>query len=336
LLGPFSDELPQYVCEQLKQSEFNSLRVLLSRSQIKEIIPSTYFQTLQSVICPQSDSSICELSAAFDQVECSSGYLYRLDPVHFKAESDHAVLLGGHLLNIQKDEALQLIDTFNQHFVDESIRLHFGEPGRWYLETKTPLALSFNTIDYSLGRDIKHFMPTGDDALWWRKILNEAQMLFFSHPVNQQREDNARLSVNGLWLWDFHFQNIENEPNVKKIYADDDLVKAMASHASLSASSLVQFDNDVSAKSEFEGNISLVFDEVYNAVCYGDIDAWFEALQSFCVNHLPGIYSLLKSNAIDGINVYPCDGRKFYVDRWQLLKFWKRTSSIENYVSKVS
>ena len=334
LLGPFSNDAPNYISEQLQQPEFNLLRSWLSHSRSEEIKPQTFYQTLQSKICPQSNLSLCQLTADFDQIKYSSENLYRLDPVHFKAESDHAVLLGSDLLGIEKEEALQLIEAFNQHFIDESIKLHFGDLDRWYLETARPLQLSFNSKDYSLGRDIKHFMPVGDDALWWRKILNETQMLFFAHEINQQREDNAQLSINGLWLWDSSFESTVTEfKNNAELFADDDLIKSMARQSFSSVNSLNDFFDNRAHNDKSHEDITVVIDEIYEAVCYGDVDAWVESLENFCTKSLPEIARLLNSKVIKSINLYPCDGRQIYIDRLQLLKFWKRTMPLNNYIA---
>ena len=336
LLGPFSEKPPQYIVEQLLQAEFKQLRTWLSRSQIKNIQPANYYQTVQSVICPQCDLSICELTAQFDQVESTSGFLYRLDPVHFKAESDHAVLLGSSLLNIEMEEAKQLIEAFNHHFVDESVRLIFGDSDRWYLETQKPLKLKFNAVDYSLGRDIKHFMPAGDDALWWRKILNEAQMLFFSHSVNQQREANAQLAVNGLWLWDMSFESMSDITNDHRVYTDNTLVKAMAEQSSLPVASLSEFVSYSADDINVNDVTTLVFDEIYEAVCYGDVNAWAESLQLFCDSNLSNIKHLLNDKIVNEINIYSCDGRVFCVDKLSLLKFWKKVQALQNYMAKTN
>lgn len=328
LLGPFSADLPAYFSDELKQPEFKVLNTWLSRARVSHTKADAYYASLQSLICPQCDLSVCQLTAEFDQVLPTKGHLYRIDPVHFKAESDHAVLLGTQLLEIELSEAQQLIDAFNNHFIEDEVTLYLGAADRWYLQTTKPLELSFNSIDYSLGRDIKHFMPQGDDALWWRKILNEAQMLFFQHGVNQQREENRQLSINGLWLWDESFSIGESSNVYNTVYTNDVFASALANKAGST------IKNNIIVEPQ-EHN-ALVIDDVYEAVCYGDVDAWLTALRDFCQSHLPIIQRLLNSNKISGVNIYPCDGRVFYIDRWQLLKFWKWVKTLDVYVTKAN
>ena len=330
LLGPFSNDLPAYFPDELNQAEFKTLNTWLSRASVSEIKADGYYATLHSLIYPECDLSVCQLTAEFDQVTVTSAeeYLYRVDPVHFKAESDHAVLLGSQLLEIEMDEAQQLIEAFNEHFIEDELTLYMGSADRWYLKTIKPLRLSFNSVDFSLGRDIKHFMPEGEDALWWRKILNETQMLFFQHNVNQQRDENRQLGINGLWIWDESFSASDLSKEYNTVYSDDAFACALASKSG------VKVKNTFDTKPQ--EHCVLVLEEVYEAVCYGDVDAWLRALRGFCQAHLLEIQSLMNSNKISGVNIYPCDGRVFYIDRWQLLKLWKWVKTLDNYVIKVS
>jgi len=330
LLGPFSNDLPAYFSDELKQPEFKALNTWLSRASVSGLNVDGYYATLHSLICPQCDLSVCQLTAEFDQVVLNTAqeYLYRVDPVHFKAESDHAVLLGSQLLEVELTEAQQLIEAFNAHFIDDELTLHIGAADRWYLKTAKPLRLLFKSYDFSLGRDIKHFMPEGEDSLWWRKILNEAQMLFFQHSVNQKRDESRQLSINGLWLWDESFTIGELSREYSTVYAGDVFARALASK------SCAKFGN--SFDSEFQGRNALVIDDVYEAVCYGDVDAWLKALKKFCQSHFPDIQRLLSSNKVSAVNIYPCDGHVFTVDRWCLLKLWKRVKTLDNYVIKAN
>lgn len=328
LLGPFSADLPGYFPDELKQAEFKVLNSWLSRARVSAYKANGYYASLQSLICPQCDLSVCQLSAEFDQIESVHKNLYRIDPVHFKAESDHAILLGSQLLDIKINEAQQLIDAFNEHFIEDGVTLYLGAADRWYIQTARPLQLNFSTLDDSLGRDIKHFMPQGDDALWWRKILNEAQMLFFQHSVNQQREENHQLSINGLWIWDESFSIGEASNGYNTVYTQDVFASALANAAGSKIKQNILL--------EAQERNALVIDDVYEAVCYGDVDAWLKALRDFCQSHLPKIQSLLNSNKISGVNIYPCDGRVFYIDRWQLLKFWKWVKTLDVYVTKAN
>lgn len=57
----------------------------------------------------------------------------------------------------------------------------------------SPMAMS--------GQDIGDWWPTG--ILWqpWRRLLNELQMTWHEHPVNEARSARGQAPINGVWLY---------------------------------------------------------------------------------------------------------------------------------------
>jgi len=330
LLGPFSEALPSYIQQQLKQSEFTLINKLLSKAKISEFNSNSYFETLAQIISPQCKLSVTQLTALADGIDTSECYFYRADPVHFKAESDHAILVGTDLLSPAHQEASELVNAFNQHFLDDNISLHFTAESRWYLKSCRPLELSFTALDYALGRDIKHFMPKdvgeNNDALWWRKILNEAQMLFFQHEINQNREERGALAINGLWLWDLLASSTEKISQVQQLYSTEVMAVALANQSAIKVQAVNEINN-------INSSSVLVHSSLYESVCYGDVDAWVEELSRFCANELQTVCSLLNEKKIDEIIFYPSDGRVFTANRIDLLKFWKKHLTVGSYVA---
>lgn len=333
LLGPFSSTVPEHIQQQFKQPEFDVLNKWLSRAELSSLHANNYFATLVSEIAPQYDSGLCQLTASYDDIDLSSGYLYRADPVHFKADSDHAILLGSEILSPTINESKQLIDAFNQHFKDDRLSLHSGSAERWYLKCESPLELEFSALDYAMGRDIKHFMPKGKDELWWRKTVNEAQMLFFQHDVNQQREANGQPGINGLWLWDISIDSNSKNPDEKaplntRVFTDDIVASALATQANLQSYTTDDlFDNNKLV----DTNV-LVTERLYTAVCYGDFNAWIDSIADFCQTLLPAVADLLKTKVINEVYIYPCDGRVFRVNRRQLARFWHFVKTADRFV----
>lgn len=363
LLGPFSADIcentPAHIHQQLHEADFMELKKWLSKAQMQTNNYTRFFSTLVGLVAneihlPDKKLSQCELTARYDEIDTTSGFFYRADPVHFKAEADHAILLGSALFLPEVNEMHKLINAFNQHFQEDGICLHADNPHRWYLQTDRELNLKFNALDYSLGRDIKHFMPEGDDALWWRSILNEAQMLFFQHDVNQLREDRGQLAINGLWLWDLCVEPAQARAGeISQGASDSDKCKHGYQKIYIDNANNNKLDNAVvmalaervgekcghlpvellSGQNTFETTSLAVVEQLYESVCYGDVDAWLEALRVFCCGYFSPLAEQLKTGGIDEINIYPCDGRVFKVNRGQLMKFWKPVKEIDFYFS---
>lgn len=51
------------------------------------------------------------------------------------------------------------------------------------------------------GQDVGDWWPTGSAWQPWRRVLNELQMTWHEHPVNQARQANDQPPINGVWLY---------------------------------------------------------------------------------------------------------------------------------------
>ena len=122
----------------------------------------------------------------------------RLTPVHLLLGSDHIGLTDPSLLNLAEDESRRLFEAVGELFVSEGFELHWHGPLNWLvahpLLEQLPTAAPDRLIGHALHRDL----PEQPRLL--RRLLNEVQMMFFSHPVNEAREARGELPVNGAWL----------------------------------------------------------------------------------------------------------------------------------------
>lgn len=127
---------------------------------------------------------------------------WRVDPVHLHLARDHLVLTDPARLALDPQDARALADAVADLFVGEGLALHADDTG-WTLHESDPahaLRLRTRPLLGALGRNIDAWMPSGDDARRWKRLLNEVQMTWFAHPVNAAREARGEPVVNGLWL----------------------------------------------------------------------------------------------------------------------------------------
>lgn len=348
LLGPFVPQIEnglQNAGHTSHQPAISTLQRSLSRASLSKVPPADYYSTLHYLLCPQQSIKLSDVLSRYDQLppaqpsldQLSQGnsFYYLIEPVHFRAESDHAVLLGSELLQPQSEEVQQLVETFNAHFAVEGISLHMASASRWYLLSERALSLELRSMEECLGRDIKHFMPQGDDALWWRRILNEAQMLFFEHPVNLQREQQQQLSINGLWLFQHSFKaykgNTSANSRVERVLADNAIASALCAFADKPVQPESTNDEFADKLTGQAGHTVLVDETFYAAACYGDQAAWQDALDEFCASRFAPLDNALQHGDISRLHIYPCDGRVFSVSKWQRYYFWKPLQPLSHY-----
>lgn len=135
-----------------------------------------------------------------DTIQQQAAYWLPVCPVHLIADRDTLVLAPTHGLGLSKTEADALIHAFNQHFIDEGYVLWCATATEWYLGSSRQWRLNFPRLEQAEATNCRDAWQKGKDAQAWRKLLNEVQMLWFSHDTNQQREQQGLLPINGLWV----------------------------------------------------------------------------------------------------------------------------------------
>ncbi len=128
-----------------------------------------------------------------------SGWL--LEPVHFHLAKDHVVLTAGAAQSLTTAEAQQLAQALEPLLTQESMALTVLSNELWVLDPRDkPLQLTCAASEAAAGRNIDGYLPVGADARRYRRLLNEIQMTWHEHPVNEQRERQGRVAINGVWL----------------------------------------------------------------------------------------------------------------------------------------
>lgn len=218
----------------------------------------------------QQDWPIAPIALQADGGAPGSDCWLRADPVHLAVMRDRIVLADNAMLRLGQDEADALA---------ASIAAHFGadfspqplRPLRWYLRLPQPPQLETTPLSCATGRDIDPLLPRGADALRYRTLMNELQMLLHTHPVNLAREARGELPVNSLWLWGGGTLP-EVAPCRLRLAADDPDARMLASFAGATVQSLA-------AAFGREGADIAVLDTLVAAAQGGDALAWREGLR---------------------------------------------------------
>jgi hypothetical protein len=107
------------------------------------------------------------------------------------------------LLDLSPDEAQSLCEAAMPSFGQpgDAIWVEALTPITWRVHA--PLAELAHTVspEALAGQNIAGWWPDGDAWLAWRRILNEIQMVWHNHPVNETRLERGLPAVNGVWLY---------------------------------------------------------------------------------------------------------------------------------------
>jgi len=134
-----------------------------------------------------------------DGVAPEGNFWMRADPVHLSVNLD-SLGLQASALGLSRAEADALAATLNRHF-GEALVFHPLRPERWYIKLPAAPDIETTPLPAALGTAIADKLPSGADAMRFRALMNEVQMLLHEHPVNTEREARRAPSVNSVWLW---------------------------------------------------------------------------------------------------------------------------------------
>jgi hypothetical protein len=143
-------------------------------------------------------------------------------PVHLAAGVDHLRLAPLAAATPDDAEGAALAETFDAHFGPHGYTIAARLPHGWVLRCHESLDCTTHDPLAAVGRDVHDFMPAGPQGSKVRSLINETQMLWHEHPVNEQRTRRRALPVNSLWPWGFGSSAPENSGvTLPTLLADD-------------------------------------------------------------------------------------------------------------------
>ena len=327
LLGP----LPELKESNIELPDCLVLRKWLSRGNKTQTSSHNYYDQLAELFSVDKKYSITHASALTDQCDCNKGFWLRADPVHFKADLDHAILIDHQELDVSQSEADVLVDAFNAHFKADGIKLVSTHPYRWYLYSEQELDIETTRLEDAVGRNVNHFLPKGKYALKWRSFLNEAQMLFHMHEINTQREQQGKLTINSLWLWG---EGLSSQLPTTAPYDWVMTSEPVAQGLAISSDcKIVPVDISLDHLLEHNDHGLIILDDIMGPASYGDVQAWSDSLEFICQQWIEPLNNYLKKGLVAEINLYSANGQMFKITKNDLRKFWKKSQALKGFIT---
>jgi hypothetical protein len=160
------------------------------------------------------------------------GRVWCCDPVHFALARDHMLVQDLEATEQTRDDVAALMTVAAAVVRDAEANL-FAHRGRWFLHTAAAWQLDTTPLDAALARSLTDGWPEGPDAYRWRKLLNDIQIEWHRHPINQGRAERGELEINGLWLSGGGSPQTLGAPRFASIVCDDPRLHAWGRAAGL-------------------------------------------------------------------------------------------------------
>lgn len=222
-------------------------------------------------------------------VAAQTGFWFMLQPVHLHVARDHLVLTDLRQLPIDEQTSRHLFESASPLFDELGHELRFGDACHWFMRADAWHALRTTTPDAATGHNVDVWLPSGEHARAWRKLHNEVQMLWHSHPANEAREANGQPRINALWLWGGADANQSAAPDSPALVDESLIPHALAD----------------------------------------DWGRWLLAMQEIEREHCMPLLKQLQAKAIDSLMLQLSDAhlvRRWRVTPLMLRKFWRKPS----------
>jgi hypothetical protein len=276
----------------------------------------------------QTPLPVAQFTATLDGLDHTRNWL-RADPVHLQVNMDQLLLVPGSALQISTDDADALIKALNRHFAEDGLEFVAPHPHRWYVQLTQQATVTHTPLDQVAGHNINDFLPQGEDAMRWHQWLNEIQMLLYTHPANDAREQRGLPLIHSVWFWG------EGTPQPVRHWpwhhtsGNELLLQALAGAAKASCAPLPA--QPAQWLQQTGGSHSLIWlDQLQEAALYGDAYAWREAFKQLDQDWLAALKAQLQSGQIQRLTLIAPGQLIADITSSSRWKFWRRPLPLAN------
>lgn len=196
-------------------------------------------------------------------------------------------------------------------FAEADLAFELSGPERGYLRLASVPDCRFQPPQALAGQSLDHALPEGPDARFWKRLLNEVQIIL--HQYRDQSE------VSGLWFWGAGMLPDRSvlQPRYQNIYSSDRESLALADWLGLSHQ--VRTAHTLSAPNLLNG--SLIWWEADSSLSADDN---LQALASW----LGPLWRRLLSRRINAMELAGSE-RAWRLSTAQAWQFWRRRAELE-------
>lgn len=284
------------------------------------------------IYADSAELPVAAITAANDGVTYE-GYCLRADPVHVKADRDRLLMLGNDGLQVTQTEAEALAGAFNQLFAEDGLTLHTPAPLRWYLTMAAAPQLTTSPLQAVVGQDVDPHLPQGEQALHWHKILNEIQMLFYTHPVNEARRARGQMEINSVWLWGGGELTATEGCGWTRVWSNEFVSQSLARHFDVAISSAPPSAEEWLEQVDTKGEHLLVLDGASAVTSFEDIGRWRDFVAVFDEEWLSPLLAALRAGQLQQLNLHTVDGHCFQLGAKHLRRWWRRPQPLVRFRS---
>ncbi|NYT86197.1 hypothetical protein [Pollutimonas harenae] len=127
--------------------------------------------------------------------------VWLVELVHVSPSRDGAALLPAAELAISAEDSVALFNSVQELFAEVGFHLSPSNTQHWRIRPPAdyaPVCASPALVSIT---SVNDWWPQDMASRPWRRLVNEVQMLWYEHPVNQARYRQGLVPINSLWLF---------------------------------------------------------------------------------------------------------------------------------------
>ncbi len=210
LVLPHLLPLPEFAPDLVRALQAPALASLLTRTSAHQAsasldtaraLPHEQWLARALGLAPDGSPAFAACAMRGFGLEPGGGTWFIVNPAHIQIARSHSMMADLRHLGLQEDEGRALYEAARPLCEEIGHPLLYGDAQTWFLRADDWTAIAPATPDAVAGMDLSDFVPRGKEALPLRRLQNEVQMLWHTHPVNAARESRRLPAVNSFWLW---------------------------------------------------------------------------------------------------------------------------------------
>lgn len=210
LVLPHLLPLPEFAPDLVRALQTPALAALLSRTSAFDrqaaldtarALPHEQWLARTLGLSPEGLPAFAAAAMRGFGLDPAGGAWYIVNPAHIQIARSHSMMADLRHLGLSEDESRALYEAARPLCEEIGHALLYGDAQTWFLRADDWAGIEAATPDTVVGMDLSDFVPRGKQALPLRRLQNEVQMLWHTHPVNAAREARRLPGVNSFWLW---------------------------------------------------------------------------------------------------------------------------------------
>jgi hypothetical protein len=210
LVLPYALPAPEFAPDLTRALESPALAALLSRTSSHRRVPAhpaarvlpheLWLARSLGLLTDEHPGFAAAAMRGFG-LQPDAGTWFIINPAHIEIARSHLSMADPRHLGLSEEDSRALFEAARPSFDEAGHALLYGDAATWFMRADDWAGMDTASPDSALGMNLTDWMPTGPRAPAYRKLQNEVQMVWFTHPANAARVARGLPPVNAFWPW---------------------------------------------------------------------------------------------------------------------------------------